>query len=147
MARVVDIEKLYGTWKLVSFTQHFVATGETIDLFGRNPSGFLSYSRDGRMNAILVKDKRPRPADMAQVTAEDMVQLFSSMYAYAGTFTIDGNTVTHHVDISWNENWTGTPQLRNVRLDGEKLYISTNPQSNGIDERIMVNELVWVKVR
>ena len=99
------------------------------------------------MNAILVKDKRPRPADMAQVTAEDMVQLFSSMYAYAGTFTIDGNTVTHHVDISWNENWTGTPQLRNVRLDGEKLYISTNPQSNGIDERIMVNELVWVKVR
>ena len=141
------MEKLYGTWKLVSFTQRFVATGETIDVFGRNPKGFLSYSRDGRMNAILVKDVRPKQADMAQATTEDKVQLFSSMYAYAGTFTVDGNTVTHHVDISWNENWTGTDQVRNVRLDGDRLYISTNPQSNGIDGRITVAELVWEKVK
>jgi hypothetical protein len=69
------------------------------------------------------------------------------MYAYAGTFTVDGNTVTHRVDISWNENWTGTHQVRNVRLDGERLYISTNPQSNGIDGRIIVGELVWEKVK
>jgi len=141
------MEKLYGTWKLVSFTQRFVATGETIDVFGRNPKGFLSYSRDGRMNAILVKDVRPKQADMAQATTEDKVQLFSSMYAYAGTFTVDGNTVTHHVDISWNENWTGTDQVRNVRLDGDRLYIFTNPQSNGIDGRITVAELVWEKVK
>ena len=141
------METLYGTWKLVSFTQRFVATDETIDVFGRNPKGFLSYSRDGRMNAILVKDVRPKQADMAQATTEDKVQLFSSMYAYAGTFTVDGNTVTHHVDISWNENWTGTDQVRNVRLDGERLYISTNPQSNGIDGRIIVAELVWEKVK
>jgi hypothetical protein len=146
-ARALDLEKLYGTWKLVSFTQRYVATGETIDVFGKNPTGFLSYSRDGRMNAILVKDKRPKAADMAQATTEDKAQLFSSMYAYAGTFTVDGNTVTHHVDISWNENWTGTHQVRNVRLDGDKLYISTNPQSNGIDGRIMVAELLWEKVK
>jgi len=145
--RAVDIEKLYGTWKLVSFTERFVATGETIDVFGRNPSGFLSYSRDGRMSAILVKDKRPKLADMAQATTEDKAQLFSSMYAYAGTFTVAGNTVTHHVDISWNEDWTGTHQVRNVRLDGERLYISTNPQSDGIDGRIIVAELVWEKVK
>lgn len=143
----LDVEKLYGTWKLVSFTQRIVATGETIDVFGRSPSGFLSYSRDGRMNAILVKDKRPRPADMAQATTEDKAQLFSSMYAYAGTFTVDGKTVTHHVDISWNENWTGTHQVRNVRLEGDRLYISTNPQSNGIDGKIVVGELVWEKVK
>jgi hypothetical protein len=55
--------------------------------------------------------------------------------------------VTHHVDISWNENWTGTHQVRNVRLDGDKLYISTNPQSNGIDGKIVVGELVWEKVK
>jgi Lipocalin-like domain len=145
--RAVDMEKLYGTWQLVSFTQRFVATGETIDVFGRNPKGFLSYSRDGRMNAILVKDVRPKQADMAQATTEDKVQLFSSMYAYAGTFTVDGNTVTHHVDISWNENWTGTDQVRNVKFDGDTLYISTNPQSDGIDGRIIVAELVWEKVK
>ena len=111
IARALDIEKLYGTWKLVSFTQRVVATGMTTEIFGSSPRGFLSYSRDGRMNAILVKDKRPRPADMAHATSEDRAQLFSSMYAYAGTFTVDGNTVTHHVDISWNENWTGSDQF------------------------------------
>ena len=147
VARALDVEKLYGTWKLVSFTQRYVATGETIDVFGKDPSGFLSYSRDGRMSAILVKDRRPRPADMAQTTTQDKAQLFGSMYAYAGTFTVDGNTVTHHVDISWNENWTGTHQVRNVRLEGDRLYISTNPQSNGIDGRIIVGELVWEKVK
>jgi hypothetical protein len=147
VARGLDVEKLYGTWKLVSFTQRLVATGETIDVFGKTPSGFLSYSRDGRMNAILVKDKRPRPADMAQATTQDKAELFGSMYAYAGTFTVEGDTVTHHVDISWNENWTGTNQVRNVRLDGDQLYISTNPQSNGIDGKMIVAELVWERVK
>ena len=147
IAWALDTEKLYGTWKLLSFTQRIVATGETTDVFGRSPSGFLSYSRDGRVNAILVKDKRPKPADMSQVTTEDKVQLFDSMYAYSGTFTIDGNTVTHHVDISWNGNWTGTHQVRNVRLEGDKLYIFTNPQPNGNDGRISVLELVWEKVK
>jgi len=146
VARALDVEELYGTWTLVSFTQRDVATGITTDIFGRSPRGFLSYSRDGRMNAILVKDKRPLPADMAQATIEDRAQLFSSMYAYAGTFTVDGNTVTHHVDISWNENWTGSDQVRNVRLEGDRLYISTNPQSSGLDGKIVVAELVWQKV-
>jgi hypothetical protein len=83
---------------------------------------------------------------MANATSE-RAQLFSSMYAYAGTFTVDGDTVTHHVDISWNENWTGTDQLRNVRLEGDRLYISTNPQSSGLDEKIVVAELVWERVK
>jgi hypothetical protein len=147
VVRALDVESLYGTWKLVSFTQRVVATGETTEIFGSSPSGFLSYSRDGRMNAILVKDKRPRPVDMANVTSEERAELFSSMYAYAGTFTVDGDTVTHHVDISWNENWTGTDQLRNVRLEGDKLYISTNPQLSGLDEKIVVAELVWERVK
>jgi len=146
-AQALDVEKLYGTWKILSFTQHFVATDETIEVFGKNPTGFLSYTRNGRMNAILVSDTRPRPADMAQATTEDKAQLLTSMYAYAGTFTVDGNTVIHLIDVSWNENWTGTKQVRNVRLEDDRLYISTNPQSNGFDGKIIVGELVWERVK
>jgi hypothetical protein len=146
-SRAAGNEDLYGTWRLLSFTQRYVATGEKIDVFGKTPRGFLSYSRDGRMSAILVKDGRPKPADMAKLTAEERAELLNTMYAYAGTFSSDGKTVTHHVDISWNENWTGTDQVRNIRLEGGKLYISTNPQPNGIDGRIIVGELVWEKVK
>ena len=61
-------EELYGTWRLVSFVSQFVATGEKVDNFGKAPRGFLSYGRDGRMSAILVKDERPKPTDLAKVT-------------------------------------------------------------------------------
>jgi hypothetical protein len=146
-SRAVGNEDLYGTWRLLSFTQRVVATGEKSDVLGKAPHGFLSYGRDGRMSAILVKDGRFKPADMAKVTGEERAELFSTMIAYAGTFIFDGKTVTHHVDISWNENFTGTDQVRHIKLEGGKLYITTNPQPSGIDGKVIVMELTWEKVK
>ena len=140
-------EDLYGTWRLVSYTQEIVATGEKIDIFGKAPRGFLSYSRDGRMSAILAKDERPKPTDLAKVTNEERVELFKTVIAYGGTFKFDGKTVTHHLDISWNETWTGTAQVRNVRLEGGKLYISTNPIPRPEDGKVVIGVLAWEKVK
>jgi len=140
-------EDLYGTWRLVSYTQEIVATGEKIDIFGKAPRGFLSYSRDGRMSAILAKDERPKPTDLAKVTNEERVELFKTVIAYGGTFKFDGKTVTHHLDISWNETWTGTAQVRNVRLEGDKLYISTNPIPRPEDGKVVIGVLAWEKVK
>jgi hypothetical protein len=139
-------EELYGTWRLVSFVSQVVATGEKIDIFGKAPRGFLSYSRDGRMSAILVRDERPKPTDLAKVTNEERVELFKTMIAYGGTFSVAGNVVTHQVDISWNGNWTGTSQIRNIKLDGRKLYISTNPQPGISDGKPVIGILEWEKV-
>ena len=140
-------EDLYGTWRLVSYTQEIVATGEKIDIFGKAPIGFLSYSRDGRMSALLAKDGRPKPTDLAKVTNEERVELFKTVIAYAGTFKFDGKTVTHYLDISWNETWTGTAQVRNVRLEGDKLYISTNPIPRPEDGKVVIGVLAWEKVK
>ena len=139
-------EELYGTWRLVSFVSQVVATGEKTDIFGKAPRGFLSYGRDGRMSAILVKDERPKPTDLAKVKNEERVELFKTMIAYGGTFSVAGNVVTHQVDISWNGNWTGTSQVRNIRLDGRKLYISTNPQPGITDGKPVIGILEWEKV-
>jgi hypothetical protein len=140
-------EDLYGTWRLVSYTQEILATGEKIDIFGKAPHGFLSYSRDGRMSVILVKAGRIKPTDLTKVTDEERVELFKTVLAYGGTFKFDGKTVTHYVDISWNENWTGSAQVRNVRLEGGKLYISTNPQPSPVDGRPGIGVLTWEKVK
>jgi hypothetical protein len=99
------------------------------------------------MSAILAKDGRPKPVDMAKLTGEERAELFSTMIAYAGTFTFDGETVTHHVDISWNENFTGTDQVRHVKLEGGKLSLTTNPQPRGTDGKVIVMELMWEKVK
>jgi hypothetical protein len=140
-------EDLYGTWRLVSYYQEIQATGEKIDIFGKAPRGVLSYSRDGRMSAILAKDERPKPTDLAKVTNEERVELFKTVIAYGGTFKFDGKTVTHYLDISWNETWTGTAQVRNVRLEGGKLYISTNPIPRPEDGKIVIGVLTWEKVK
>ena len=139
-------EELYGTWRLVGFVSQVVATGEKTDTFGKAPRGFLSYSRDGRMFAFLVKDERSKPIDLAKVTNEERVELFKTMIAYGGTFSVAGNVVTHQVDISWNGNWTGTSQIRNFQLDGRKLYISTNPQPGITDGKPVIGILEWEKV-
>ena len=43
------------------------------------------------------------------------VKLYQTMTACAGTYTLERDRVTHHVDISWNENWTGTDVVRFFR--------------------------------
>jgi len=139
-------EDLYGTWRLVSFTQEILATGEKTEIFGKAPRGFLHYSPDGRMYAILVKDERPKHTDLAKVKDEERVELFKTLIAYGGTFKFDGKTVTHYVDISWNETWTGTAQVRNVRLEGRKLHLSTNPMPSPEDGKLIIGVVVWEKV-
>ena len=140
-------EQLYGTWRLVSFTGTVVATGETMDIFGKSPHGFINYGRDGRMLVLIVSDKRPKPADLAKMTDQEGVGLFKTMLAYGGTYTYDGKTVTHHIDISWNENWTRTDAVREVKLDGNKLILSTVPTPSPVDGRLGIGVLTWERVQ
>jgi len=52
---------LLGTWKLKSIAHEVTATGEKINEFGEHPSGYISYSADGRMYAIGTADNRVKP--------------------------------------------------------------------------------------
>ncbi|HSB71047.1 MAG TPA: lipocalin-like domain-containing protein [Candidatus Methylomirabilis sp.] len=139
-------EELYGTWRLVSFTWQVVGTGESSDLFGKAPYGFLNYGRDGRMFAIIVKENRPKPADLAKITDQERAELFRTVIAYGGTFKVDGSRVVHNVDISWNENWTGTAQVRNFRIEGRRLIISVDPQV-GTEGKLITAVLTWEKLQ
>jgi len=82
-----------GTWKLKSFVREVTATGEKIQQNGEHPNGYLSYSADGRMYAIVIADNRIRPRD-ANPTDAERVKLHQTMTAYAGTYTLEENKVT-----------------------------------------------------
>jgi hypothetical protein len=77
---------LLGTWKLKSYVREVAATGERYNERGEHPNGYLSYSADGRMYAIITWDNRSQPADVVPTEAE-RIRLYSSMIAYAGTYT------------------------------------------------------------
>ena len=123
---IQDASKLLGTWKLHSYEREDLATGRRHDQFGEKPDGYLGYSPDGRMYAIFIRQDRIMPRDVVP-TEEEGVQLLGSMVAYAGTYTLGDRKVVHHIDISWNQAWTGTDQVRFFELDGERLTITTAP--------------------
>lgn len=141
-----QVEALYGTWRLLSWTREVVGSGERSHVFGRAPHGFIAYTRDGRMSSIVVKEERHKPADLAKLTDIERAALFSSMVAMAGTFTVDGNRVIHNIDVSWNETWTGTSQVRHFVTDGKRLTIRTDSAPSPIDGRPSIATLVWEKV-
>jgi hypothetical protein len=51
---------LVGTWKLVSVKFELTDTGETIDMYGPEPLGFLIVTAEGRF--MVVETVRDRPA-------------------------------------------------------------------------------------
>ena len=70
------------------------------------------------MYAMFMRQDRITPRDVVP-TEEEGVQLLGSMVAYAGTYTLGDKQVIHHIDISWNQGWTGTDQVRFFELDGD----------------------------
>ena len=134
-----------GTWKLRSYEREEIATGRRHNQFGDHPDGYIGYAPDGRMYAMFIRHDRITPRDVVP-TEEEGVQLLGSMVAYAGTYTMHEKYVVHHIDISWNQTWTGTDQVRYFDLDGNTLTITTAPYRSHQDGKEGRSILVWDKV-
>jgi len=136
---------LLGTWKLKSFVREVAATAERYNERGEHPNGYLGYAADGRMYAMITWDNRTNPHDVVP-TNDERIRLYGTMISYAGTYTMDTEKVIHHVDISWNQIWTGTDQVRFYKLAGNILTITSAPNRNPVDGREGRSILVWEKV-
>jgi hypothetical protein len=100
------------------------------------------------MTAILTSDNRVKLRNV-NPDDEERIKLHQTMAAYAGTYTLESDKVIHHVDISWNEAWTGTDQVRFYKIDGNTLTITTAPApyTSPYDGRESRYVLVWEKVK
>jgi hypothetical protein len=123
-AAMADNAPIVGTWKIQSFVREVTATGERQDEFGEKPSGYISYQPDGRMFAMLVADNRTKPKRPSP-TDEEKARLFGTLIAYSGTYVVEGDKVTHKIDVSWNQSWTGGDQVRFYKVEGRTLTITT----------------------
>src|SRR5258705_6221331 len=132
---------LLGTWKLVSVLREDSRSGVEEDSFGPHPIGYITYSADHRMMVVIVCGNRQKPA-AARVTPAEADALMKSLVSYAGTFSIDGDEITHHVEVSWNEIWTGTRQTRRFRLAGGRLKLETPASPDPVDGAMSGHRLV-----
>ena len=69
--------------------------------------------------------------------------LFDTMFAYSGTYTVESDRIVHHVDLSWNEAWSGTDQVRFCRVDEQTLTYTSTPAKSPFDGRDFVHEVIY----
>ena len=135
--------RIEGVWKLKHYSRRFLDTGEVrSDML---PQAYILYTPAGFMMSITVEEKREPPAGEVLTDAE-RVRLFKSIIsAYSGSYRVEGDTVIHEVNLSWNEAWTGTRQVRKFKVTGDELVIETTPRTAGTDTRQFINTLTWVR--
>ena len=141
---MTDRSQLIGTWRALSWTKTFTDTGETVDVLGPDPIGFITYGADGRMHAIFVRSDRPEPLSIPP-SPDEKLALFDSMFAYAGTYSVLDDRVVHAVDVSWNQAWTGSQQVRFIKLSGPKLEVTAEPIPDPFTGRPVVGRVLFRK--
>jgi len=138
--------RLHGTWRMLSWTTKALVTGQTADGLGANPLGYITYAPDGRVMVLVLRGDRKKSAALVP-TNEEKIALYDSMFAYAGTYTVDHEKVVHQIDMSWNHAWTGTTQIRFHKIRGDELTYITAPAKNPMTGRDCVHTVLFRRVR
>src|SRR3954471_14652894 len=148
----MDTTELAGTWSLARAIEYLAdGTYRTAAV----DEGYLTYGPEGTVFAIL--DSRARgqrdtaaadgsgravpAATIWELSTEEKVRAVEGFAAYAGTYSLDGDVVTHHVRFSLNPALKGRDIRRSARFEDGCLLISTR---NLGSPRVL--DLVWERV-
>lgn len=139
-------DSVVGTWRLVSASAS-TADGRLIDApFGLNPSGLVTYTPEGRMTTMISHGgRKPLSGNRISSPASERAEAFATFFAYAGRYSVSGDKVTHHVEISSVQNWVNTDMVRVVKFEGDRITLRTPPLSVG--GTIQTTDLVWERVK
>jgi hypothetical protein len=112
--------KVQGTWKLVSYEVEVQSSGEIMTPMGKNPSGYVIFSPEGRATFVFTGEGR-KPAK----TDAERAGLLNTLIAYTGTYRIEGDKWITRIEVAWNPEWVGTEQTRNFKVIGDRLQVLT----------------------
>jgi hypothetical protein len=146
MNEVQSRDALVGSWRLVSWENH-AADGQVTYPMGTDAVGYLLYSTDGCCSVTISRGGRVAFAgkDLLTGTAEEKATAVEGFVAYAGRYSVHGDRVVHHVELSLFPNWVGSDQERFVELSGDRLTLSASPML--LAGRQQVPRLIWERVR
>jgi hypothetical protein len=141
-----DGSKLLGTWRLVSASSTDVAGAQIEPPYGTNPVGFLIYTDDGRVSALISFSGRKTLNLGAKGPAlvEEQAEAFKTFLAYAGRYRLSGDKVIHSIEISSIQNYVNKELVRSVKFQGNQIVLLTPPTM--VNGKIQTIELVWERV-
>jgi hypothetical protein len=120
-------ESLVGTWKLVSVKSRTLRGELNPTAFGEHPTGFATFSANGRMTLIMCDDGR-KPlsvVDRVAAPAEERAAAFATFVAYAGRYSFEGDKLVFHIEAASIQNWVNTDLTRAVNFDDNRLSLRT----------------------
>jgi hypothetical protein len=133
---------LVGTWKLVSASS-VTANGQRDETpYGAGPVGFLSYSEDGRVTAMI--SYAGRKSLPANPRVEEQAEAYKTFFAYAGRYTLSRDKVIHHVEICSFQNYVNKDLVRSIKFQGDQLVLATPPTL--MDGAIQTIEIIWQRL-
>ena len=128
---------LVGQWGLISFDLEVQATGARNAAWGPNPKGRLLILPNSFMIVVLTAAVRPVPTtDIHRAAA------FNQTIAYSGPIEVVGDKIQTKVDVSWNEAWTNTVQVRHFKFIGANLSLISAWAPSLFDPSIIIRGIL-----
>jgi hypothetical protein len=118
---------LTGLWRLISVMLELKDSGKKQPAGRQNPQGFLAMLPEGRMMVMVGGGKR-------------------EMFAYSGTYAIEGDRWITEVDVAWEESWVGTRQVRTFAIQDDVLTVTGDWRTSS-DGRKARRILEWKRVQ
>jgi hypothetical protein len=135
--------ELVGTWKLVGASST-TSAGERIESpYGVGPVGFLTYTAEGRISSVISYGGR-KPLSMGGGKIEEQAEAFKTFLAYAGRYTLSGDKITHHIEVSSVQNYVDRDLVRTIKFEEDRMTLTTPPTP--VNGKIQTLELVWQRV-
>lgn len=134
-----------GTWRLVS-SEVRSADGQVSYPRGQDAVGYIIYSEDGYMSAVIMPANRTKFAaeTLREGSTEEKATAADTYLSYCGKYEVQGEKVIHHVEASLFPNWIGADLERTFQFDGNRLILSPPPRL--VDGRQQTSHLTWERV-
>lgn len=133
---------LVGTWKLLSASSTTSKGERNHSPYGEDPTGFLTYTEAGRVTSLISYGGRKLLPVGA--TPEQQAVAFNTFLAYTGRYTLNGDKVVHHIEVSSIPNYVNKDLVRNIKFEGDRIILTTPPTL--VNGKIQSIELVWQRL-
>ena len=134
---MLKAEDLVGIY--VGRGRDYVAKDGTVVKPPERPSpARIAYTREGMVIVVSTPPDRAKVGakNPGQATLEEKARMADGVVAYAGRYEIKGDTVIHHIEVSFFPNLVGRANVRKPTFQGRLLTLTTEPDEKGGVERI-----------
>ena len=135
-----------GTWELTS-VRAISGDGSVDDApYGDAPHGYITYTADGYMTVLFSFSDRPNiDGTWRSASESDRAKAFATVLGYAGTYSVEGQKMTHHITVSTDPNRVGTSVSRIFELGSDTVTLTT--PAIALEETAKRYSLKWKRVQ